>query len=305
MTLTRTASKRPSWLWPLPSRALPANMIEPILAKLGFSQRPEPTPDSLRDLYSRWGRKVPFDNVRKLIHMRSGTAGPLPGSTPEDFFTAWLTHGTGGTCWAGSGALHSLLTALGFHARRGIATMLAAPDLPPNHGTLMVTFGSQRYLVDTSILHDEPILLDDTDSVVTHPAWGVRAFLRNGQWHINWRPLHKTDGFECRVERFGATADEYNKLYAATRSWSPFNYQVSARVNQTDSVTGLGFGQAVTLHRDGSVTNAPATHQERMRILVEEIGLSGEIVSQLPEDIPTPPPPGSQSAQNPPPEDDC
>jgi len=42
---------------------------------------------------------VPFDNVRKLIHVKSGKAGPLPGGTAEDFFTAWLRHGTGGTCW--------------------------------------------------------------------------------------------------------------------------------------------------------------------------------------------------------------
>jgi N-hydroxyarylamine O-acetyltransferase len=277
---------------------LPESLIEQVLTKLGLRHRPGPSPQSLRDLYSRWGRRVPFDNVRKLIHVRAESSGPLPGSTPEDFFTAWLTHGTGGTCWAGSGALNALLTALGFHARRGIATMLAAPGLPPNHGTLMVTFGSQRYLVDTSILHDEPLLLDDADSTVTHPAWGVRAFLREGQWHILWRPLHKTDGFECRIERFGASAEEYSRLYAATRNWSPFNYQVSARLNQTDRVTGLGFGQAVTLHSDGSVSNTPATREDRMRVLVEEIGLSEEIVSRLPEDVPTPPPPGSQSAQN-------
>src|SRR5436190_9744511 len=177
MTATRSAQKRPSWLWPLPSRALPESLVGPILERLGFNRRPEPVLSSLRELYDRWGRCVPFDNVRKLIHVRSGATGPLPGNTPADFFSAWLKHGTGGTCWAGSGALHALLSALGFQALRGVATMLVTPDLPPNHGSVLVTIESARYIVDSSILHGEPLLLEDGGAVIPHPARGVRAYL--------------------------------------------------------------------------------------------------------------------------------
>ena len=63
-------------------------MIESILTRLGFGSRPEPTLASLQKIYGRWGRRVPFDNVRKLIHVRSGAQGPLPGSTPADFARA-------------------------------------------------------------------------------------------------------------------------------------------------------------------------------------------------------------------------
>ena len=62
---------------------------------------------------------VAVGNVRKLIHLRADDPGTLPGDDPNDFFTSWLEHGTGGTCWAGNGGLHALLTSLGYNASRG------------------------------------------------------------------------------------------------------------------------------------------------------------------------------------------
>ncbi len=105
---------------------------------------------------------------------------------------------------------------------------------------------------------------------------------------MQWRPLHKLDGFECRLERFGATHSEFRSFHDQTREWSPFNYEVTAR---------LAFGKAVSLEPDGSFRETTATHAERVRLLIEKIGLSEEIVAQLPEDIATPPPPNSRTAQ--------
>ncbi len=279
-------------------RELPPQLQERVLVKLGFSGSPAPTFENLRAIYAEWCRSVPFDNVRKLIHVRAGNAGPLPGSTAEDFFEAWLKHGTGGTCWSGAGAFHALLASLGFNAARGIGTMLVAPDLPPNHGTVLVTFGEARYLVDCSILHGEPLRLEeDAETRVEHSAWGVRCSRRDERWHVNWRPLHKLDGFECRLERFGATHSEFQNFYERTRGWSPFNYEVTARLNRDDRVVGLAFGKAVSLEADGSVREAAVTHPERVRILIADIGLSEEIAHQLPEDIGTPPPPDSHAAE--------
>jgi len=273
-----------------------SELFELILTRLGFSGRPEPTLGNLRRLYSAWCRRVPFDNIRKLIHVRSGVSGPLPGSSAEDFFSAWLRHGTGGTCWAGAGAFQALLTSVGFNAARGVATMLVAPDIPPNHGTVEVTFDEVRYLVDCSILHGEPLRLDEnSETRIKHPAWGVRCSRRNGFWHVWWRPLHKPEGFECRCERFGAESGEFRDFYEATRGWSPFNYEATARVNRGDIVIGVTFGKEVRLHDNGEVTQTPVSHEERKRLLVEQIGMSEEIVSQLPDDIPTPPPPGARA----------
>jgi hypothetical protein len=67
-----------------------------------------------------------------------------------------------------------LLVSLGFNASRGMGTMLVAPNVPPNHGAVLVVCDEARYVVDASILHSEPLRLDtSTLTRVTHPAWGV------------------------------------------------------------------------------------------------------------------------------------
>lgn len=279
------------------SALLSESLLDPVLLALGFSSRPEPTLEGLRAIYQTWGREVPFDNVRKLVHLQRQDAAAFPGADAEDFFDAWLRHRTGGTCWAGSNALFHLLIALGFDAERAIGTMLVAPDIPPNHGSVQVRLDAGTYLVDTSILFGEPLRLDPAEeTAVAHPAWGVRGRRREGLWHVHWRPLHKTDGFECRYERFGADHEEYRRRYEETRGWSPFNYQLTARRNRGEEVIGLTFGQAVTLRPDGAVEQRPVENAERRRRLVEDFGMSEEIVAQLPPDRPTPPPPGSKTA---------
>jgi N-hydroxyarylamine O-acetyltransferase len=276
---------------------LPPELVEQILARLGFPRRPEPTFENLRRIYGAWCQNVPFDNVRKLIHISTGNAGPFPGSTAVDFFEAWLRHGTGGTCWAGAGACYALLQSLGFDAVRGLGTMMAAPDLPPNHGTVRVRFGGENFLTDCSMLHGEPLPLDEkSETRVAHPAWGLRCLHRDGKWRITWRPLHKPDGLECRLESFGLSGGDYPERYEQTRGWSPFNFELYARLNTDDRVVGIGFGKAVVLQSDGSVQSRPISDAERRQLLIEEIGLSEEIVSQLPADRPTPPPPGSKTA---------
>jgi N-hydroxyarylamine O-acetyltransferase len=125
---------------------LSPDLLERVLMKLGLSCRPAPPLDGLQTLYAAWCRKVPFDNVRKLIHVHNQDPGPLPGDDAIDFFEAGITYGTGGTCWAGNVALHALLVSLGFVACRGVGTMLVAPHLPPNHGTVLVTCDGTLYV---------------------------------------------------------------------------------------------------------------------------------------------------------------
>lgn len=251
----------------------------------------------LRDFYAAWCRHVPFDNILKLITLKSGTPATLPGSTPVDFLESWLAHGTGGTCWSGSGALVSVLSALGFDAERAIATMLVAPDLPPNHGSVRVILDGIPYLVDSSILFGEPVpLIANVESGVSHPAWGVRGRWENERFHLFWRPLHQPEGFDCRFDHFGASHSEYETRYEETRVWSPFNYELTARINRGNEVIGISFGNRVTLYGDGSVESIPVTDEEKRRFLVEEFGIDESIVAQMPADVPTPPPPGSKTA---------
>jgi N-hydroxyarylamine O-acetyltransferase len=269
---------------------LAPDIIERVMTRLGL-RREEPSLDRLREVYAAWCATIPFDNVRKLIHVRSQNEGPLPSYTPEDYFRGFLKYGTGGTCWAGAGAMHAFLKALGFDVERGIGTMLHAPHATPNHGTVLAKIGGKKYLVDSSMIFAEPLLLDESNATgIKHPAWGVQCCRKDGKWHIAWRPLHKTDGFECRIERFDVTWPEFQTMHEATRGWSPFNFEVSARRNRGNEVVGVGFGNAVRLRKDGGADRTPAVYKERCRILVEEVGLSEEIVAQLPEDVLTPRP---------------
>lgn len=283
----------------MPTAALSKDLLTRILLKLGLPSADTASMEVLAQIYTAWCHRVPFDNVQKLIHVRGGHDTPLPGSTAQDFFHNWLDHGTGGTCWSGSNALAALLTSLGFNARREIGTMLAAPDLSPNHGTVVVSIGADEdYLVDTSILHHHPLRLHSGGiTAIAHPAWGIQATRQQERWHLHWRPLHMTAGFVCRYEPVGEDHPDFEHRYDQTRGWSPFNYQLSARLNRGNEVIGFAFGNAVTLHEDGRVTSQPVTHRERTAFLVEEMGFSEEIAQRLPEDVPTPPPPGSRKAE--------
>jgi arylamine N-acetyltransferase len=265
--------------------------------KLGLSERPAPTFGGLQALYAAWCRKVPFDNIRKLIHLRRQDSRPLPGNDAGDFFEAWLLHGTGGTCWAGNGALHALLGSLGFAPMRGIATMLVAPNLPPNHGTVLVECDGGRFMVDASILHGEPLLLDQYNPApITHAPWGAQSSLHDGQWTIHWRPLHKPDGLDCRIDRVDVPAQSFHEQHERTRHWSPFNYELYGRLNRESRVIGAAFGQRVEFDATGNVLQHALNAAERLRFLIEDLGIHEELANLLPPDAPTPAPPDSGKA---------
>ncbi|MFN0074282.1 MAG: arylamine N-acetyltransferase [Chloroflexota bacterium] len=278
--------------------SLPPDLTERVLTKLGFSGQPEPTFGGLSALFDAWCRQVPFDNVRKLIHVRKQDASPLPGDDPGDFFEAWLKHGTGGTCWATNGALYTLLASLGFDASRGEATMMVAPNLPPNHATVLVAFDEARYIVDGALLQVEPLRLDMLETTGVHSdAWGLTCSQRDGHWVIRWRPAHQPAGLDCRIDRLQVTRETYQERHEVTRSWSPFNYELYARSVRGESLVSACFGQRVEFMSRGESLRQSLTDADRARFLVEELGMSEEIVAQLPPDITTPPPPGSNTAR--------
>lgn len=274
---------------------LPEELIEAVLAKLGLSGRPQPTLQGLAAVYAAWCRRVPFDNIRKMIHIRRGDPAPLPGDSALDFFEHWIRHGTGGTCWAGNGALCVLLESLGFAAQRALGSMLAAPNpppgQPPNHGSTTVEFDGRLYIVDASILHGAPLLLEGNhEANEARLAWSVQCESREGRWYIAWRPLHRPAGIDFRLDEFAAAAATCRLLHERSRSFSPFNSELTVRLNRGDAVIGAGFGQHVVLRAGGEVAQRPLQGDDRLRFLIEEIGIHEELAATLPPDVPTAPP---------------
>jgi len=269
---------------------LDRTLTEKILAGLGLGETPAPDLKGLERLYHAWCRRVPFDNILKRIHLAEGLAGPLPGDRPEDFFRSWLEHGTGGTCWAGNGALCELLTSLGFAAQRGIATMMVAPDIPPNHGTVSVRLDARTWIVDASILHSEPLALLDEDTSIDTPAWSVTLRRENDRRILRWKPFF-ADHLDCRIESLTGTTADFSTYHEATRGWGPFNYSVSVRTIRDDRMIGMAFGECGEVDAQGRRRVTAFEADGRTRFLIEEIGISEEMAVRCPADETMPPPP--------------
>jgi N-hydroxyarylamine O-acetyltransferase len=277
---------------------LSTSLVNRVLSKLEIDAPVTDLP-GLAAVYHAWCRKIPFDNSLKMIDVHGNSPAPLAGSKPDAFFDNWLRFGSGGTCWSGNGGLHALLTALGFNASRGVATMRVAPDLPPNHGTVVVDFEDSRYLVDASILHSEPLLLDAANPPDTRnasPAWGVGLFLEDDSFNISWRPLHLTDSLHCRLDYTSATLEDFEQRYESTRGWSPFNYELYLRVIRGNSVVGIAQGKRIEISAEGEMHTTPLKAADRVSVLVDELGIHPDLAGRIPPDRPTPPPPGSKTA---------
>ncbi len=278
---------------PAAETPLPDPLLDRILERLGFATRPEPTLAGLRDLYAAWNRHIPFDNVRKIVALHENTPGPLPGDDAADFFSAWLRDGAGGTCWAVAGALHALLTTLGFSAERGVATMMVAPDTPPNHGTVTVRLDRRRYAVDPSILHHEPLPLDEGNggTRIEHRAWGAESVQVDGHAVIRWRPPRRPQGLDCRIDRLGASRAAFAARHEATRRWSPFNFELYAQTHRGETMIAAAKGRRIVRDATGAEVESVFEGDDRLRWLVDELGISESLAARLPPDRPTPPPP--------------
>lgn len=262
-----------------------------VLDRLGVQRVPVDA-GGLRTLYSAWCRAVPFDNLRKIIALRDAPASvPLPGIEPDDFFTAFLAHGTGGTCWPTSEAWLALLLACGFDARRVAATMLPVPvpeDSPgrPNHGSTIVTIDGVDHVVDTSMLSEDPLVLGPGPATATpDPVVGIDAERTGARWLLRFMPWRPEGRLPCELDPAPVAADLPAARYEFSRTGSPFNGDVHARRNLADRVLIVANGSVFRIDRasgetvpeplDGDVTR-------RDEVLVGEMGYSEEIVARLP-----------------------
>ena len=130
---------------------------EIVLLRLGFQSRPAANLEGLQAVYRAWCTHVPFDNVRKMIALRSGPDRSLPGSYAIPFLEGWLADGTGGTCWPTSNALFELLRSLGFAACRITGSMRDLGIV--NHASVKVAVDDRDWLVDSSLLSNVPLPL--------------------------------------------------------------------------------------------------------------------------------------------------
>lgn len=244
-----------------------------VLARLGFPRPPAADLAGLRALYGAWCAAVPFDNVRKMIALRSG--GALPGSEAPEFFEAWLEHGTGGTCWPTSHALCALLESCGFAARRVAGAMRDLGVL--NHGSVKVRFGADDWLADSSMLTGAPLPLGPGIYVADDPVFAAEVEAVDGS-HVVWADLPPNPEYlPCRILVDPSDHAAYLAGYEASRAASPFNQRLFARRNRPGEIVIL-YGRTRFGKTAAGRTSRDLDAEGLRRALREEIGLSARIV---------------------------
>jgi N-hydroxyarylamine O-acetyltransferase len=254
---------------------------ESVLQRLGLPGRPAVTRAGLEGLYRAWCRGVPFDNVRKRIALAHGDGAPLPGGTAEDFFSHWLAHGTGGTCWPTSNALYALLACCGFEARRISASM--QEEGSPNHGSVIVRLDGEDYLVDSSMLTDRVIPLRpgerfEVDDAV-HP---IVAEPVEDTWRIWFGYTMSRSTMPCRLLEDPVDHAFYLERYEISRRMSPFNVALYARRNLDGAL--VSFLGRTRFRKSASGVEGQELSEENVEsALREDLGLSQAMAERMRE----------------------
>jgi N-hydroxyarylamine O-acetyltransferase len=260
---------------------------EAVLERMGFTAAPHPDADGLAAVYGAWCERVPFDNLVKRIHLDAGVPDPIPNGPADAFFAAYLEHGTGGTCWPSSGALHALLVAVGFDARRGSGAMrddLSGPI--HSHGTVIVTLDGVEHWVDSSMLTYRTLRLErSAETRLDHPVHAARAEPVDELWRVWWTHPFLEEMLGCLLLEDDVGREHYLARYEWSREFSPFNTVAYATRSTRDTRVTVAYSQRFERTAAG-VTVERLDREQRDRVLVEEFGYSPEIVDRLPDDDP-------------------
>ena len=259
-------------------RGVAPKLRDETLRRLGFAATPRPDLAGLRGLYLAWCLNVPFDNVRKMIALRREQEQPLPGGHAADFLEHWLAYGTGGTCWPSSNALCELARALGFDAWRITGSMR---DLGPiNHGSIAVQCDGRRWLIDTSIMYNEPIPIDAETTSRTTGAFPVEIEATAEGGHLLWVDVPPGPGFTCcRLRSQPAMHAEFLAHYETSRTRSPFNTRLYARRNRADELILLS-GRTRHAKTATGVTSRELSPGELVLSLRDEIGIDQGVIDE-------------------------
>ncbi|QJR37445.1 arylamine N-acetyltransferase [Gemmatimonas groenlandica] len=249
---------------------LPAPLRDELCARLGVALE-APTTSQLTRVYDAWCLHVPFDNVRKLIALREAHAPPLPGAQAADFFTHWLSDGTGGTCWSSSHALWSLLTALGFRARRIAGSMRDTGIV--THGSVIVTIDQQEWLVDSSALTSRPVPMSTGAYRDTDPVFATE-WQREGDTHVlRFAGAPGPELTPCRFLVDPTDSAYVQHRYELSRTFGPFNHFTYARRSVRDGFVVLR--GPVRYHRTAQgMASRPLDRDGILHVLAHDIGIS-------------------------------
>ena len=205
------------------------DLLGRVLERLGLSKAPGVDIDGLRQVYRAWCASVNFDNVAKLIALKTAASEPLPGIDGGEFFERWLEHNVGGTCWTSSNALFELVALIGFDARRVAGSMRDTGIV--SHGSVKVALDGIDWLVDSSMLTRVPLPLSESLFTSGEQVFSAEVEYVDGT-HIIWSDLPPGPTYmPCRLLVDPATHAFYVERWEASRERSPFNQRLYALRN--------------------------------------------------------------------------
>lgn len=260
-----------------------ANSINPelldrVLSRLELSAPVPKDLEGLTRLYSAWCALVPFDNIRKMISLRERVDARLAGLDATDFFENWLANGSGGTCWPASNAVFTLVTALGFDARRVAGSMYELPQV--NHGSVKVRIDGRDWLVDAAMMTNDPIPLGDEVHFKEGLSGAFEVEVHEGS-HVIWGDFPPTSEFiPCRLRLDPVDDDFYRERYETfSRTESPFNHKIYLRRGGQGG-SHVVFGNARFERTADGFEIREFDRDGLCSYLIEEEGISPELVAR-------------------------
>lgn len=270
-----------------------ADMLERVLTKLNIHCKPSLDLTGLNRLYAAYSSHVPNDNIQKRIWLAGDKLRPVTGGDPGEFFTNWLDHGTGGTCFPANGALCTLLRATGFDAWRISGSVLMEGIEPEgNHGSVVARLDGIKYLVDAQLASFKALpLLPGQSSSTGDGIHDIRAVPVPEGLDVEWFPgsnRQKPLVMRPDLETGAVTHEYFLAQYALSasrdRRRSPFNEALFIARHFPESILIVGRNKRIEVLAGNVVCTREITLAGRDRILVEEFGISESAVRFIPPD---------------------
>ena len=248
-----------------------------ILDRLEFSKPISLDIKALQSLYSSWCLHVPFDNLRKMIALKSENKQALPGLNAFDFFENWLENGAGATCWPMANAFYELLISLGFNAQRITGYMRDLGVI--THGSVKVIINGKNYLAEASLLLNQILLLEQDTFIQSDPVFPVEIE-KEGESHLLWMQTPPgNDFFYCRIISNPVEFPIFDQRYEASREHSAFNKQLYARRNYPGKLIII-WGNTYFSKTIKGVEHYELSRDEVCQALRKDIGISDKLINE-------------------------
>jgi hypothetical protein len=256
---------------------LPNHLVSRMLTRLNFPAQAEANLATLQALYASWCSHLPFDNIRKMIALRTGGSNPLPGLDAEEFFENYLANGSGATCWPMANAFYELLLSVGFNAFRVAGYMLDLGIL--NHGSVKVSVNQREYFADAPLLLNVLLPIGQGTFIHNDPVVPVELEPQETSNLVWIKPLPGNEYFYCRMITDPVPYSLFTEGYEASRTGSIFNQRLYARRNYPGEMIVL-WGNARFSKTIHGIDCRELSRDELCEALHTDIGISYSLINK-------------------------